>query len=257
MKISLFSDHDFSKASKGYTLYLLNEDPECQAVIKSISLKLVREDFEYRQAMQKELHVVTKEEIEKEIEKSYETKYFKNAVETVLLTSDLKPIKRIATTETVLGLNDMIDYEDEERELTIPEKITELNEKISYFESSRLIVPANIEPEINQDLLIQNTTLTQKANAIYEYLKEKVKPNWSGKTVIANEGIYSFFFEVIEEKLRWPEKLRGKRTAKKSTIERAVELHPDELEIVKNKSGNKITGLALKPSSKRIDTYAY
>jgi hypothetical protein len=88
-------------------------------------------------------------------------------------------------------------------------------------------------------------------------LKNKVKPNWSGKTVIENEGIYSFFFELIEEKLRWPEKLRGKRTAKKSIIERAVELHPDELELVKNKSGNKITGLALKPSVKRIDTYTY
>ena len=103
------------------------------------------------------------------------------------------------------------------------------NKPVVYFESARVIVPANMEPEINEDLLIQNTTLTQKANAIYEYLKQKVKPNWAGKTVIENEGIYSFFFEIIKEELRWPDKLRGKRTAKKSIIERAVELHPDEL----------------------------
>jgi hypothetical protein len=134
--------------------------------------------------------------------------------------------------------------------------IHEDNKPVVYFESSRVILPANQEPEINEDLLIQNTTLTQKANAIYEYLKEKVKPNWSGKKVIENEGIYSFFFEIIKEELRWPDKLRGKRTAKKSIIERAVELHPDELELVKNKSGNKITGLALKPSLKRTDAYA-
>jgi hypothetical protein len=133
--------------------------------------------------------------------------------------------------------------------------IHEDNKPVISFESARVIVPATMEPEINEDLLIQNTTLTQKANAIYEYLKEKIKPNWAGKKVLENEGIYSFFFEIIEDKLRWPDKLRGKRTAKKSIIERAVELHPDELEIVKNKSGNKITGLALKPSLKRIDAY--
>jgi hypothetical protein len=143
----------------------------------------------------------------------------------------------------------------EEHEPTITEQITEMKEKIDYFESARVIFPANMEPEINEDLLIQNTTLTQKANAIYKYLKEKIKPNWAGKKVLENEGIYSFFFEIIEEKLRWPDKLRGKRTAKKSIIERAVELHPDELEIMKNKSGNKITGLALKPSGKRTDAY--
>lgn len=180
---------------------------------------------------------------------------FQTAVNTVLLTSELRPIKRIYELENITGLVDYSDYDEKEREPTIIEQISEMKEKINYFESARTIVPANMEPEINEDLLIENTTLTQKANAIYEYLKNKVKPNWSGKTVIENEGIYSFFFELIEEKLRWPEKLRGKRTAKKSIIERAVELHPDELEIVKNKSGNKITGLALKPSGKRIDTY--
>jgi hypothetical protein len=180
---------------------------------------------------------------------------FKTAVNTVLLTSELRPIKRISELENITGLVDYSDYDEKEREPTIIEQISEMKEKINYFESARTIVPANMEPEINEDFLIQNTTLTQKANGIYEYLKNKVKPNWAGRTVIENEGIYSFFFDLIEEKLRWPEKLRGKRTAKKSIIQRAVELHPDELEIVKNKSGNKITGLALKPSVKRIDTY--
>jgi hypothetical protein len=179
---------------------------------------------------------------------------FKTAVDTAIVLSDNKILPRLRSVEKVTGNYSFEPWE--EHDPTITEQITELKDKISYFESARVILPANQEPEIKEDLLIQNTTLTQKANAIYEYLKQKVKPNWAGKTVIENEGIYSFFFEIIEEKLRWPDKLRGKRTAKKSIIERAVELHPHELELVKNKSGNKITGLALKPSLNRIGTYA-
>jgi hypothetical protein len=183
----------------------------------------------------------------------FESNEFKNAVDTAIILSENKILPRLRAVEKVTGNYKFEEFEAHEP--TLKEEITEMKEKINYFESARVIVPANQEPEINEDLLIQNTTLTQKANAIYEYLKEKIKPNWAGKKVLENEGIYSFFFEIIKEELRWPDKLRGKRTAKKSIIERAVELHPDELEIVKNKSGNKITGLALKPLIRRTDAY--
>lgn len=217
--IGLFNDPDFKKAMRGYNLYLIEEDPVYRADIEAIVNKTIDDTFDDH-----------------------------------LVSSELQPLQRLLTVEDELGIRGP-EYREEDSGPTIPDQIVELKAKMKYFESSRVIVAANTEPEINEDILIQNTTLTQKANAIYEYLKEKVKPNWAGKTVIENEGIYSFFFEIIEEKLRWPDKLRGKRTAKKSIIERAVELHPDELELVKNKSGNKITGLALKPSAKRIDTY--
>jgi hypothetical protein len=217
--IGLFNDPDFSKAMRGYNLYLIKEDQEYRAKVEEIVNEKLDNTFDDR-----------------------------------MVSSGLKPLQRLMDIEDDLGIRGP-EYRDEEQGPTIPEQITELKAKINYFESSRVIVAANTEPERNEDLLVQNTTLTQKANAIYEYLKEKVKPNWAGKTVIENEGIYSFFFEIIEEKLRWPEKLRGKRNAKKSIIERAVELHPDELELIKNKSGNKITGLALKMHSKRTDAY--
>jgi hypothetical protein len=183
----------------------------------------------------------------------FDSNEFKTAVDTAIVLSENKILPRLRAVEKLTGNYSFEEWE--EHDPTITEQITELKDKINYFESSRVIVPANLEPEINEDLLIQNTTLTQKANAIYEYLKQKVKPNWAGKKVLENEGIYSFFFEIVKEELRWPDKLRGKRTAKKSIIERAVELHPDELEIVKNKSGNKITGLAIKPLIKRTDAY--
>ena len=102
--------------------------------------------------------------------------------------------------------------------------------------------------------LIANTTLTKKASALTDYLKNK-KPSWSGKIVMESEEIYTFFKEKIEENLRWPQDLKGYRGAKKDIIQRAKELYPNDVEIVKNKSGNKITGIALKPFSKRMDTY--
>jgi hypothetical protein len=113
-----------------------------------------------------------------------------------------------------------------------------------------------IEEKKGENPIIANTTLTQKAKALAEHLKKKTKPNWSGKIVLENQDIYQFFREIIQKDLRWPEKLRGYRGAKKSIIERAQELFPNEVEVVRNKSGNKITGLALKPYVKRTDTNA-
>jgi hypothetical protein len=208
----------------------LFSDPYFSKAIKGYCTYLIKEDKEYREEIQT---------------------YFNEC----LITSELKPVLRLAELETVTGLTDYSDFE-EDHAPTLPEKITELKEKINYFESSRVIVAANMEPEKEEDLLIQNTTLTKKATALKEYLVEKIKPNWSGKTVIENEGIYEFFYKTIEENLRWPEKLKGYRSAKKEIIQRAQELFPDEVEVVRNKSGNKITGLALKPSAKRRDTYA-
>ncbi len=106
------------------------------------------------------------------------------------------------------------------------------------------------------DPIIANTTLTKKASALTEYLEKKTKANWSGKIVLENQDIYTFFKEIIQEDLRWPERMKGYRGAKKSIIERAQELFPNKVEVVRNKSGNKITGLALKPSVKRTDTNA-
>jgi len=106
------------------------------------------------------------------------------------------------------------------------------------------------------DPIIANTTLTKKASALTEYLEKKTKANWSGKIVLENQDIYTFFKEIIQEDLRWPERMKGYRGAKKSIIERAQELFPNKVEVVRNKSGNKITGLALKPSVKRTGTNA-
>lgn len=175
-----------------------------------------------------------------------ESPIFRTAVETVIVTSDLEIPSRLRAVEKVTG---QWDFEGDEHEPTLPERIEALEQRtISATERA-------IEEKKDDNPIIANTTLTKKASALTEYLKKKTKPNWSGKTVLENQDIYKFFREVIAEDLRWPEKMRGYRGAKKSIIERAEELFPNEVEVVRNKSGNKITGLALKPSVKRTDTY--
>lgn len=151
-------------------------------------------------------------------------------------------------------------------------RITQLEEVLfSHDDEGELVKDENDTPVLSQNLtnapekpveekrpenpITPNTTLTQKATAIKEYLEKKTKANWSGKVVLENQDIYKFFREIIQEDLRWPEKMRGYRGAKKSIIERAQELFPNEVEVVRNKSGNKITGLALKTYGKRTDTY--
>jgi hypothetical protein len=184
--------------------------------------------------------------VEKKIKESYKAPEFKTAVETVIITSEQKILPRIQCMEKITGL---WDFEGDEHAPTLPERIESLEQRI-------VLAPEKpIEEKKDDNPIIANTTLTQKASALTEYLEKKTKNNWAGKIVLENQDIYKFFREVIAEDLRWPEKMRGYRGAKKSIIERAQELFPNKVEVVRNKSGNKITGLALKPSVKRTDTY--
>jgi hypothetical protein len=183
--------------------------------------------------------------VKKKIKESYETLEFKTAVETVIVTSEQKILPRLQDIEKITG---QWDFEGDEHAPTLPERIEAL-EKNTVLAPEKLI-----EENKDENPIIANTTLTKKASALTEYLEKKTKANWSGKIVLENQDIYNFFKEIIQEDLRWPEKMRGYRGAKKSIIERAQELFPHKVEVVRNKSGNKITGLALKPSVKRTDT---
>jgi hypothetical protein len=169
----------------------------------------------------------------------------------MLLKSELQPVQRIYKMEKLTGIYELEEGEEPD---TLPERIDMLAEKIDNIKSCSQAAPKPIEEPKEENPLIANTTLTKKAEALTDYLKNK-KASWSGKVVVESEEIYTFFKEKIEENLRWPQDLKGYRGAKKSIIERAVELYPDQVQVVKNKSGNKITGIALKPSSKRMDTY--
>jgi hypothetical protein len=161
-----------------------------------------------------------------------------NVVETVLATSELKVLKRLSTVETVLGLNDMAD----EDEPTIPEQIKELANRIEQPLNKST---ENIEIEVP---VIPSTTLELKASAIVEHLKESVKPR-NDAVFMNSREILTFLKNDIPEDLRLKD-IKNPRQAKKDILEKAVKLFSDSVQIIKNKSGNKVTGIALKPSVK-------
>ena len=56
--------------------------------------------------------------------------FFRNYIENIIATSELRILKRLAAIETALGLNDFSDFEDEDHELTIPAQLSLLAERI-------------------------------------------------------------------------------------------------------------------------------
>jgi hypothetical protein len=98
--------------------------------------------------------------------------------------------------------------------------------------------------------VIPSTTLEHKASALIEHLKEKVKPRNDAVFMNSNE-IINFLKCELPEGLRIKEDIRNPRQAKKDILEKAVKLFSNSVMIIKNKSGNKVTGIALKPSVKR------
>ena len=98
-----------------------------------------------------------------------------------------------------------------------------------------------------------HTTLELKASAIVEHLKEAIKPR-NNEVFMNSREIITFLKNDIDEDLRLKD-IKNPRQAKKDILEKAVKLFSDSVQIIRNKSGNKVTGIALKPSVKRTDTY--
>lgn len=201
----------------------LFSDPDFSKAIKGYCKYLLKEDPEYRK----------------------EAKIF---FDECLLTSDFKPIPRIAELETVTGLNDLSDIEEEEKEPSIPEQISLLNDKIESLSC------ASPEPINQLEHVVPETTLDLKTCEVVEHLKESVKPNEFGVFAIDKKTLDKFMTEEISEELRVK---KVSRQLKKDIFKRAIELFSDIVYINTSPSGNKTKTLALKPSVKRIHTDAH
>jgi hypothetical protein len=141
-------------------------------------------------------------------------------------------------------------YEDLKDEGITPfcDQIKELANRIEH--------PLNKPTEtIEIEMPIPTTTLEHKASALVEHLKERVKPRNDAVFMNSNE-IINFLKCDLPEDLRLKEDIRNPRQAKKDILEKAVKLFYDSVLIIRNKSGNKVTGIALKPSVKRRYTDA-
>lgn len=164
---------------------------------------------------------------------------FKNHFDNSLLTSELKPIKRISTLETALGLNDFAD------EPTIPEQITELKSRIENIEShpqAETIIthdPKNIIPE---------TKTEARALYLVQYLESEVKER-NGELFLNGTEIKDLLFKIIPEKAPDCEIKTGQniRKIKKDVLAKAAKLFPNQLFLNKNKNGRHETRVLFKP----------
>jgi hypothetical protein len=180
--------------------------------------------------------------VEKKIKESYETPEFKTAVDSMLITSELKPIKRIFELEKITGIYEFEEFE--EHEPTLPEQIKRIEPPLDMpTVSIKIDIP-----------VIPETTLERKACALVDHLKENVKPR--NNEVFLNSGeIITVLKNEIPEDLRLKD-IKNPRQAKKDILEKAYKLFSNSVQIIRNKSGNKVTGIALKPSVWRTDTYS-
>ena len=158
-------------------------------------------------------------------------KILNNSFDAHLATSELKPIKRIATVETVLGLNDMVDFEDEDRELTIPEKIDALKEEIRHIEFR-----APISPQVE---LKPDTKTGMRALHLITRLRD------SGKQHLTHKEIKSILTSDLPEDCKIDAKCKNPRKTIIDVLNEAIDLCSDVF-LDQKKKGHKEWRIVLK-----------
>src|SRR5665647_198460 len=155
---------------------------------------------------------------------------FKTNVENVLLTSELKPIKRIAELETVTGLNDFTDFEDEEREPNIPEKMEALKEEIHNIEyKAPVSSTTTLEP-------------TSKTNVRASLLVSEIRD--SGKDHFTGHEIIHFLKSKLPDNCKVNDTIQNIRKVKQDVLKAASNMYPDVF-LSKKKTGHKEVRLIL------------
>ena len=172
-------------------------------------------------------------------------------VEKVLLTSELKPIKRIAELETVTGLNDYSDFEDEEREPNIPEKIEALKEEIQSIEYKATVSPAiTLEPtsktEVRASLLDhQRQYRLQKCLKLYFRYSLVIELKDSGKNHLTSHEIIHFLKSKLPDNCKVNEKIQNIRKVKQDVLRAASQMYPNVF-LSKKKTEHKEVRLILR-----------
>jgi len=158
-------------------------------------------------------------------------KIIETKVNECLITSELKPVKRIAELEKLTGIYNFEDFE--EHVLTIPEQINLLSERMDRIESnpqaSKPSEPISIIPETKTEV---------RAVFIKEYLDNKTKKN-DGELFLNNNEIRDLITHIIPKEKPECEVKKGQniRKIKKDAIDKLVKLFPFNISINKSKHG--------------------
>jgi hypothetical protein len=164
---------------------------------------------------------------------------FRMYIENVLATSELKLLKRLAAVETLLGLDDFSVGGDEEHELTIPEQLSLLAERIDN-------VTEPVQRESIPEPVPMLTTKTEiRAHSLVEHLKNDVQER-SGTKFLSSEEIVSFLRYGIDEPYRVREGQNIRQT-KKEVLDKAVKLFPANIFLSQKSHGRKNVRIIYRP----------
>ena len=150
--------------------------------------------------------------LKEELDVSYEEK---------LVTSEYKPIQRLAEIETVLGIDDF-SYDEEDHEPTIPEQITRLYDMVSKINTT-------LKPElIDRSLVAPSKNITEiRADFLIEYMKNNtdlpkaVSPFANIDTRVLDSRDFKKFVENYLPDEYQPESMRNLRKLKRDVFEAA------------------------------------
>ena len=157
--VPLFSDPNFAEAIKGFTRYLITEDPKFRAEISAI--------------------------VNHELDTTFDAR---------LTISELRPIKRISKLEVVTGQEDYYDP-DEEHEPTLPERLQNIEAQIAGYEFRPTVNPyiekePTTKTEMRASLLVTALKASGKkhftANEIVDFLKCKLPESCKIKSTVKN-----------------------------------------------------------------------
>jgi PHD/YefM family antitoxin component YafN of YafNO toxin-antitoxin module len=165
--------------------------------------------------------------------------YIENIIENVHATSELNILKRLKAIEIVLGLSDYSDFGDEEHELTIPEQLSILAERIDDMTE---IAKREAIPEPVQIL----TTKTEiRAHLLVEHLKNDGQDR-SGDKFLSFEKIVHFLKYEIDEPYRVQEGQNIRQT-KKKVLDKAIKLFPNNVFLSQKAHGRRKVIIIYRP----------
>jgi hypothetical protein len=168
--------------------------------------------------------------------------YIENIIENVLATSDLQVLKRLATIETVLELNDY-PIADEEAVRTIPRQISLLSDQIKAVtktNNKRSI----IEP-IHESVHVGMSKTTARAILLFKNVIE-VASEGKEQIVIDSREVKNYLTNHIQPEYRVGD-VSNFRKVKKDVLTKLKKMLPDNVLLDRKKYGRKEIRLVYGP----------
>jgi hypothetical protein len=160
--------------------------------------------------------------------------YIENIIENVLATSDLQVLKRIATIETVLELNDY-PIEDDETVSTIPRQISLLSDQI------KAVIKTNNKQSItepfSESVHIGMSKTTARAILLYKDVIE-VAIEGKDQIVIGSREIKDYLTNKIHNEYKVGD-VSNFRKVKRDVLTKLKKLLPDNVLLDKKKYGRR------------------